>query len=119
MARVSNGTTGFSSSGAQRAGDSFFPPPFRGGGEKGKSPPGPAADLTEAERERIAANVAEVRQSLPELVPLIRDLHAEGLIDGWRAIDYAGPHRQTERGLTLDQIVIGLMFPQAIGKGRK
>lgn len=107
---VSSGTGG--SDGSLRAGDSPFPPPLGGGGERRKSPPGPAVGLSDADRERIAANVAEVKRSMPELLPLLRELHAEGLIEGYRAIDYAGPHREpAERGLTLDRIVIGDVFP--------
>lgn len=52
---------------------------------------------------------------MPELVPEIHALFAEGMIDGWRAVTYIGPipeHR--ERGLTLDQIVIGDLFPVAV-----
>lgn len=42
--------------------------------------------LSDAETDRVAENRAFVHEHLPELVPFIKDLHAEGLIDGWRAI---------------------------------
>lgn len=43
-------------------------------------------DLSTAEMERIANNRAFVHEHLPELVPFIKGLHAEGLIDGWRTV---------------------------------
>jgi beta-phosphoglucomutase-like phosphatase (HAD superfamily) len=55
-------------------------------------PTAPAADsydpaeLTDAQRERIAAKRDQVRELMPELIPFIRELQAEGLIDGWRAV---------------------------------
>ena len=45
------------------------------------------ADLSDAERERVAANRAFVHEHMPELVDFIKALHAEGLIDGWRAVE--------------------------------
>lgn len=42
--------------------------------------------LTPAEDTRIAQNRAFVQEHLRDIVPLFRNLHAEGLIDGWRAI---------------------------------
>lgn len=50
-----------------------------------RQPSAPRA-LSEAEEERVAENRAFVLTHLPELVPFIKDLHAEGLIDGWRAV---------------------------------
>ena len=47
----------------------------------------PVAGLSDAERERVAANRAFVLEHLPELVDFIKELLAEGLIDGWRAVD--------------------------------
>lgn len=44
-------------------------------------------------REQIAANVAEVKRLMPDLVPQIKALHEAGLIDGWRDVTYVGPHR--------------------------
>ncbi|WP_153110103.1 hypothetical protein [Propionivibrio limicola] len=46
----------------------------------------PARALSDAEIERVAENRAFVRENMPELVDFIRDLHANGLIDGWRAV---------------------------------
>lgn len=46
----------------------------------------PAAPITEAESQRIRENIATVKAHLPEVVPLIKELHDAGLIDGWRAV---------------------------------
>lgn len=48
--------------------------------------PSTAKKLSRAEIERVASNRDFVREHMPELVDLIRDLHAEGLIEGWRAV---------------------------------
>jgi hypothetical protein len=78
----------------RKPGVSGFPPPPKGGGETGKPTPGvgpaPRA-LSEAEQQRIASNRQKVRELAPELLPVIADLHAEGLIEGWRAVRYIGP----------------------------
>lgn len=42
--------------------------------------------LSPAEDARVAANKEFVLEHMPELLPIIRSLHAEGLIDGWRAV---------------------------------
>lgn len=42
--------------------------------------------LSEADQQRIAENRAMVLQHMPEAVQFIKDLHAEGLIDGWRNV---------------------------------
>lgn len=47
----------------------------------------PSRQLSDAERERVAANRAFVHEHMPELVDFIKELHAEGLIDGWRAVE--------------------------------
>ena len=46
----------------------------------------PVVGLSDAERERVAANRAFVLEHMPELVDFIKALHAEGMIDGWRAV---------------------------------
>lgn len=46
----------------------------------------PPRTLTDAERAAVAANKAFVEAHLPDLVPFVKELHAEGLIDGWRAV---------------------------------
>lgn len=51
-----------------------------------RRPPRPAAPIDEAEHARIAANVELHKQHLPEFAPFIKELHAAGLIDGWRSI---------------------------------
>lgn len=50
------------------------------------TPPAAQKALTPADDARVAANKNFVLDHMPELLPLIRDLHAEGMIDGWRAI---------------------------------
>lgn len=62
-------------------------------GQKGRAtaqarPASPAAPkpITTAEEERTAVNKQLILEHMPELLPMIRDLHAEGLIDGWRNI---------------------------------
>ncbi len=42
--------------------------------------------LTEAEQARTAENRAFIIEHMPEAVQFIKDLHAEGLIEGWRAV---------------------------------
>lgn len=44
-------------------------------------------------RERIAATVAKVKASTPELVPFLQELQALGMITGGSCISYVGPHR--------------------------
>ena len=79
---------------------------FRGATKK------PPAPIDDAERARIAGNVAGLREQCPELVPFFKDLHAEGLVDGWRAIDYVGPHRPPPASaLSLDKIMLGFFNP--------
>lgn len=46
----------------------------------------PAEDLPSDEMERIADNRAFVIEHMPELVDLIKELHAAGLIVGWRSV---------------------------------
>lgn len=60
---------------------------------KGRSVQRPAAPtrrepapLSEAEQQRIAETRAMVVEHMPEAVQFIKDLHAEGLIDGWRNV---------------------------------
>jgi hypothetical protein len=61
-------------------------------GSSAPVPTAPAADssdpaeLTDAQRDRIAVKRDQVRELMPELIPFIRELQAEGLIDGWRAV---------------------------------
>lgn len=42
--------------------------------------------LSEEEQQRVAENRAMVLQHMPEAVQFIKELHAEGLIDGWRNV---------------------------------
>ena len=74
--------------------------------------------LGDADRERIAGNVAALREQCPEFVPFFKELHAEGLVEGWRAIDYVGPHRPPPASaITVDKIMLGCFNP-ANAKGK-
>lgn len=42
--------------------------------------------LSPAEIEEVARNKAFVEEFMPELVPIIRDYHQEGLLPGWRSV---------------------------------
>jgi len=42
--------------------------------------------LSAAQAARVAENKARVEAHLPEMLPFFKDLYAEGLIDGWRAV---------------------------------
>lgn len=42
--------------------------------------------LTDAEAERVAFNRQQIIDHVPGAVSVIKDLHAAGLIDGWRAV---------------------------------
>lgn len=62
-------------------------------GQKGRAssqarPAAPAAPkpITREEEERIAANKQLILEHMPDLLPKIRELHAEGAIDGWRSL---------------------------------
>lgn len=62
-------------------------------GQKGRAaaqarPTAPAAPrpITQADEQRTAANKQFILEHMPELLPMIRNLHAEGLIDGWRSV---------------------------------
>lgn len=84
-----------------------FPSPFRGEGKTEKQQPRPGAPLSEAERNRVAANVEKVRRLMPGLVPHIKELHEAGLIDGWRAVRQIGPELAPEpTAITLDRVCI-------------
>lgn len=47
-----------------------------------KEPP----PLQDDDAARVEANRQFVREHMPELIPTIRALYEEGLIDGWRAV---------------------------------
>lgn len=42
--------------------------------------------LSERERELVAENYALVKTHLPEIVPLVKELHDAGMVDGLRCI---------------------------------
>lgn len=48
--------------------------------------PSAQAELTTAQEARADENKQFIREHMPEIIPTIRHLHAEGLIDGWRSI---------------------------------
>jgi len=48
--------------------------------------PSPSRALTDAEQQRVAETRAAVVGHMPEAVQFIKDLHAEGMIDGWRNV---------------------------------
>lgn len=65
-----------------------------------------SAPLSDARRERVAQNVARVKELMPEIVPEIKALFEAGLIEGWRSVEYIGPHRPPAPGtFNLTQIV--------------
>lgn len=45
----------------------------------------------ERDREQIAENRAFVMENMPELLPFIKELHAQGAISGWRNVVEVGP----------------------------
>lgn len=65
------------------------------------------APLSAEQHERVAANAAEVKRLMPELVPTIRALHAAGMIDGWRSVRQIGAELAKEpSAISMDRIVI-------------
>lgn len=46
----------------------------------------PLRELSEAEKEMIAVNRAAVYQHMPDMLPFFKELHDEGMIDGWRGV---------------------------------
>lgn len=43
--------------------------------------------LTAAAQERVATNRALVHEHMPEMLPVIKELHELGLIAGWRNVE--------------------------------
>lgn len=48
----------------------------------------PLKALSEAEQAAVAANQAAIYEHMPELVPIIKELHKAGMIDGWRGVNF-------------------------------
>lgn len=46
----------------------------------------PLTPLTEAEHARIKQTVSDVKEFMPEIIPMMKELHAMGMIDGWRSV---------------------------------
>lgn len=75
-------------------------------GAKQRSPTSPAAvrvstaprPLSDAERAKVAENKAFVETNLPDLIPFIKELHAEGMIDGWRAVQNCELLKRNDHG---------------------
>lgn len=63
-------------------------------------------EISGAERDRIAANVAYAKANLPGFNTFFKDLYALGMVTGWRDIDYVGPARPGPKGLTADKLVL-------------
>lgn len=64
--------------------------------------------ISHEERARIAQAVTAVKESLPEMVPFLQGLHAEGMIEGWRAVAYVGPHRPEPPGaVAVSEMALG------------
>lgn len=60
----------------------------KGRATRGSPPSAPAAlkPLSEAEEARVADNKDFILTHMPEMLPIIRDLLAADLVDGWRSI---------------------------------
>ena len=59
--------------------------------QPGATPATPAAPkflppLSEVEHARIKATVAVIKERCPELHQMIKELHAMGMVDGWRSV---------------------------------
>lgn len=65
-----------------------------------------SAEISGAERDRIAANIAYTKAHLPGFAAFFKDLHALGMVTGWRDIDYVGPVRPGPKGITADKLVL-------------
>jgi predicted transcriptional regulator len=42
--------------------------------------------LTEAQHAHIKKTIATVKEKMPEIIPMIKELHDLGMIDGWRSV---------------------------------
>ena len=67
-------------------------PPYR------EPPRSVLRQLNPAEQARVASSKALIYEHLPELVPLIKELHEAGLIDGWRSVGKIELSRKVEHG---------------------
>lgn len=61
------------------------------------APPKELPPLSEAEHARIKATIAIVKEKMPELLPMIKDLHAQGMLDGWRSVHVTMINNEGER----------------------
>lgn len=56
----------------------------------------PAAELSDDESDLVARRREDFLTLMPDAYPFFRDLHANGLIDGWRAICWVRPLDSSE-----------------------
>lgn len=62
------------------------------GQDRGRAPikpdpvPRPLRALSVKEQATVAENRAEIHEYMPEMLPIIKEMHAAGLIDGWRSV---------------------------------
>jgi hypothetical protein len=52
-------------------------------------------ELKPAQLARVARNKAAVYEHMPEMVPIIKELHEAGMIDGWRGVTSVEVHAST------------------------
>ncbi|MCE5181655.1 MAG: hypothetical protein LLG15_07635 [Betaproteobacteria bacterium] len=59
--------------------------------------------LSEREKQRIAGNIADVKEHIPEAAVFFKALHGAGMVDGWRSVVRAGPIDQApqEKGVII------------------
>lgn len=60
-------------------------------------PPKVLPPLTEVQHARIKKTIAIVKEEMPEIVPMIKELHAMGMIDGWRSVHATKINNEGER----------------------
>lgn len=56
------------------------------------------AEPSMAERESIVTRRTFIHEHMPEMLPEIKELHALGMIDGWRNVTYAGHEPPSRAG---------------------
>jgi hypothetical protein len=61
-------------------------------------PRGQLRELKPAEQEKVAQRKAAVYEHMPELVPIVKELHEAGMIDGWRSVSEVTLLREVEYG---------------------
>ena len=51
------------------------------------------------DREQIVANIATIKATMPEMLPIIKSMVARGLIDGWRNVAWVGKSGESPPGI--------------------